>query len=155
MRSLRLNEQRVSFTINWQLFPTSDVNGLPSAFWGTDSLQLRYKKLQTAELPWAMVSCWGAWENQGEAVWEDSSSACPRDDITIILLFLSRLEITSKPAKSYCKSLLWEPKKTKDMNIATLVFPFLFIPKVTRVLPREFKILFTKIDYSSVKENNL
>lgn len=36
-----------------------------------------------------------------------------------------------------------------------LVFPSLFIPKATRVLPGEFKILFTKIDHSSVKENNL
>lgn len=113
MRSLRLNEQRASFTINWQLFPTSDVNGLPSAFWGTDSLQPRYKKLQTAELPWATVSCWGAWENQGEVVWEGSSSACPRDDITIILLFLSHLEITSLLAKGYSKMLLWEPNITK------------------------------------------
>lgn len=77
-------------------------------------------------------------------MWEGSSSACPRDDITIILLFLSRFEITSTPAKGYCKSLLREPKITKDMNIATLVFPSLFIPKATRVLPGEFKILLPK-----------
>lgn len=117
MRSLRLNEQRASFTINWQLFPTSDVNGLPSAFWGTDSLQPRYKKLQTADLLWATVSCWGAWENQGEVVWEGSSPARPKDNIIIILLSLPRLEITSTPAKGLCKSLLWEPKITKDTNI--------------------------------------
>lgn len=82
---------------------------------------LRSHKWQ--KLPWVMVSCWGAWENQGEAVWEGSSSACPRDDIIFILLFFSCVEITSKHAKGYCKSLLWEPKITKDMNIATMILP--------------------------------
>ena len=60
------------------------------------------RETATEELPWAMVSCRDAWENQGEVVWEDSSSACPRNDITIILLFLSRPKITHTPAKGYC-----------------------------------------------------
>jgi len=82
-------------------------------------------------------------KNQGEVVWEGSSSACPRDDITIILLFFSHLKMTNGPVESYCKNVLWEPKITRDMklNVATLAFPSLFIPNATRVLPGEFKMI--------------
>lgn len=70
----------------------------------------------------------------------------PVPGTTLLLYYSSFLDfkITSTPVKGYCKSLLREPKITKDMNIATLVFPSLFIPKATRVLPGEFKILLPK-----------
>lgn len=68
-------------------------------------------------------------KHQGEAVWEESSSACPGDSIAIILLFLSALKITSKHVESYqffCfflreENLLREAKITKDMNILLLL----------------------------------
>lgn len=152
MRSLRLNEQRASFTINWQLFPTSDVNGLPSAFWGPDSLQPKDKNLQTAEPPWATVSClrkprWGC---VGGLLLRRSQG---RHNYYITLPF------SSWNYQQACERLLQVPplraKDNQRFDHSYIGFSLFVYPKSNRRAARGISNPFTEIDHSSVKENDL
>lgn len=112
--------------------------------WLTPARQKKKKKTQTAELSCATVSC-RRWGCVGGVVLLRLSHWW---HYTVILPFLSNLKITSEPAESYCKNLLWEPKITKDVNTRLLRFfsssSSLFVPKATRVQPGEFKMLLPK-----------